>query len=141
MPELKIGYSIVMLADLFPDSGGHTPRSLGGTPVTVMVYVPDVDAVFTRAITAGATAERAVEDQFYGDRAGQFLDPFAHKGTVALSRGRARRVAGRGPLSNAGSQLGERDREPSGRGDIDGDFVVVAADVLHEGVSGGQDNR
>lgn len=44
-----------------------------------MVYAPDVDAVFTRAITAGATAERAVEDQFYGDRAGQFLDPFGHK--------------------------------------------------------------
>lgn len=81
--ELQIGDSMVMLADVFPDMGGQTPGSLGGTAVTVMVYVEDVDAVFDRAITAGATAERPVEDQFYGDRAGQFVDPFGHKWFVA----------------------------------------------------------
>lgn len=81
--ELAIGDSLVMLADVFPDMGGQTPRDLGGTPVTIMVYVEDVDAVFDRAIKAGATEERKVENQFYGDRAGQFVDPFGHKWFVA----------------------------------------------------------
>ena len=81
--ELEIGDSLVMLADVFPEMGGQTPQSLGGTPVTVMVYVDNVDAVFDRAIAAGATVEREVQDQFYGDRAGQFIDPFGHKWFVA----------------------------------------------------------
>jgi PhnB protein len=81
--ELEIGDSVVMLADSFPDMGAPTPKQLGGTPVTVMVYVEDVDATFERALAAGATAERKVEDQFYGDRAGQFADPFGHKWFVA----------------------------------------------------------
>jgi len=74
---------VVMLADAFPDMGGQTPKGLGGTPVTVMVYVENVDAVFARAVAAGATVEREVGDQFYGDRAGQFVDPFGHKWFVA----------------------------------------------------------
>lgn len=81
--ELQIGDSLVMLADSNPDMGGKTPAELGGTPVTMMVYIEDVDAVFDRAIDAGATAERKVEDQFYGDRAGQFVDPFGHKWFIA----------------------------------------------------------
>jgi PhnB protein len=81
--ELEIGDSVLMLADAFPDMGAPTPQSLGGTPVTVMVYVEDVDDVFDRAIKAGATEERKVENQFYGDRAGQFADPFGHKWFVA----------------------------------------------------------
>lgn len=81
--ELDIGDSVVMLADTFPDMGNPSPHKLGGTPVTVMVYVTDVDAVFDRAIKAGATADRPVENQFYGDRAGQFTDPFGHKWFVA----------------------------------------------------------
>jgi len=81
--ELEIGDSVVMLADAFPDMGGRSPKALGGTPVTIMIYVQDVDAVFDRAISAGATAERKVENQFYGDRAGQFVDPFGHKWFVA----------------------------------------------------------
>jgi PhnB protein len=81
--ELEIGDSVVMLADAFPDMGNQTPAALGGTPVTVMVYVADVDAVFDRALKAGATEERKVENQFYGDRAGQFMDPFGHKWFVA----------------------------------------------------------
>jgi PhnB protein len=81
--ELEIGDSLLMLSDAFPGMGGQTPHSLGGTPVTLMVYVEDVDAVFDRAIKAGATEERKVENQFYGDRAGQFVDPFGHKWFVA----------------------------------------------------------
>lgn len=81
--ELEFGDSLIMLADAMPDMGGQTPGSLGGTPVTIMVYVEDVDAVFERAIKVGAVAEREVENQFYGDRAGQFLDPFGHRWFVA----------------------------------------------------------
>ena len=81
--ELAIGDSIVMLADAFPEMGGTTPLALGGKPVSVMVYVADVDDVFLLAVAAGATADRPVEDQFYGDRAGQFTDPFGHKWLVA----------------------------------------------------------
>ena len=81
--ELEIGDSVVMLADEFPEMGGRSPKTIGGTPVTVMVYVEDVDATFGRALAEGATKERDVEDQFYGDRAGQFADPFGHKWFVA----------------------------------------------------------
>lgn len=81
--ELDIGRSMVMLADVFPEMGNAAPGTLGGTPVTVMVYVEDVDDVFRRAVEAGATADRPVEDQFYGDRAGQFTDPYGHKWFVA----------------------------------------------------------
>ena len=81
--ELDIGRSMIMLADTFPEMGNSSPPTLGGTPVTVMVYVEDVDDVYRRAVEAGATADRPVEDQFYGDRAGQFTDPFGHKWFVA----------------------------------------------------------
>ena len=80
--ELEIGDSLMMLSDTF-DMGGPSPKSLGGTPVSVMVYVDDVDAVFARALKNGATEERPVENQFYGDRSGQFTDPFGHKWFVA----------------------------------------------------------
>jgi PhnB protein len=81
--ELQIGESIVMLADEFPDMGVRGPKSIGGTPVTLHVYVEDVDAVFDAALAAGATSVRAVEDQFYGDRVGQFEDPFGHHWSIA----------------------------------------------------------
>jgi PhnB protein len=81
--ELQIGDSIVMLADEYPEMGLKGPKSLGGTPVTMSVYVEDVDGVFDRAVKAGATSLRPVEDQFYGDRAGQFEDPFGHRWSVA----------------------------------------------------------
>jgi PhnB protein len=82
--ELEIGDSLVMLSDPFPDMGGApSPKALGGSPVTLMVYVPDVDEVYGRAIKAGATGIRPVEDQFYGDRSGQFADPFGHRWNVA----------------------------------------------------------
>jgi PhnB protein len=81
--ELEIGDSVVMVADEFPEMGGRSPKTLGGTPVTLMVYVEDVDDVFGRALRGGATVVRAVQDQFYGDRSGMFEDPFGHRWNVA----------------------------------------------------------
>ena len=76
--ELLIGDSHVMLADESPDGGWRSPQSVGGTPVTMVLYVEDVDAVFRQALEAGATALREVKDQFYGDRMGTLRDPFGH---------------------------------------------------------------
>ena len=72
-----------MLADEFPEMGVRSPRAVGGTPVTISVYVDDVDRVFDAALTARATEIRAVENQFYGDRTGHFEDPFGHRWSVA----------------------------------------------------------
>jgi PhnB protein len=81
--ELQIGDSVLMLADEFPGMSAPSPKALGGTPVTVMVYVEDVDKTFATALGAGATEIHAVQNQFYGDRSGQFEDPFGHRWTVA----------------------------------------------------------
>jgi PhnB protein len=81
--ELQLGDSLIMLADEHPELGIRGPRTIGGTPVTISVYVEDVDAVFDRALKAGATALRPVRREFYGDRTGQFEDPFGHRWSVA----------------------------------------------------------
>jgi PhnB protein len=81
--ELQLGDSLIMLADEYPELGIRSPKALGGSPVTISVYVEDVDAAFDRALRAGAKALRPVEDQFYGDRIGQFEDPFGHRWSVA----------------------------------------------------------
>lgn len=81
--ELRIGDSVVMVADEFPDLGFRGPRSIGGTPVNLYVYVEDVDAVFAEALSRGATEVSAVKDEFYGDRVGHFEDPFGHRWHVA----------------------------------------------------------
>jgi len=81
--ELQIGNSVIMLADEFPDMNVRGPKTIGGTPVTVMVYVEDVDQAFDRAIKGGAKEIRPVMDQFYGDRSGEFEDPFGHRWNVA----------------------------------------------------------
>ena len=81
--ELQLGDSIIMLADENPDIGVLGPKTIGGTPVTISVYVEDVDAAFEAAAAEGATVLRQVEDQFYGDRTGQFEDPFGHHWSVA----------------------------------------------------------
>jgi PhnB protein len=81
--ELEIGDSLIMLADEFPDMGARSPKTVGGTPVSMLVYVEDADGVFDRAIQAGAKAFSPVEDKFYGDRTGQFEDPFGHQWSVA----------------------------------------------------------
>lgn len=77
--EIVIGDSHVMLADENPDIGSHAPQPGTRTPVGIMLYVNDVDAVFNRAVAAGAKVERALADQFYGDRTGGIIDPFGHR--------------------------------------------------------------
>ena len=77
--EVRIGDSIVMLADEHPEIGARAPKAFGGTPVSLHVYVKDVDAVAAQAITAGARVVRPVQDQFYGDRNGTLEDPFGHQ--------------------------------------------------------------
>lgn len=81
--EVKIGDSPIMLADEFPDMGIVGPQSLGGTSVMLHLYVDDVDKTFQTAIDAGATVKRPIEDQFYGDRSGQIVDPFGHAWNIA----------------------------------------------------------
>ena len=71
-----------MLADEWPDMGHLGPKARGGTTVSLMVYVPDVDSAFRKAIDAGATEKQAVKDQFYGDRSGTLEDPFGHMWTI-----------------------------------------------------------
>jgi PhnB protein len=80
--EIRIGDSMVMLADEDHETDHRGPRALGGTPVSLVLYVEDVDAVFDRAIRAGGMTRRAVADQFYGDRTGMLEDPFGHVWTV-----------------------------------------------------------
>lgn len=81
--ELQLGDSVVMLSDEFPDMGNQSPKTVGGTPVVLSVYVEDVDDVFDRAVKAGATVVSPVTTQFYGDRSGLFEDPFGHRWSVA----------------------------------------------------------
>ena len=81
--ELEIGDSLVMLADEHPQMDALGPKSVGGTPVSLLVYVEDVDDTFERAIDAGAKQLEPVDDKFYGDRSGTFEDPFGHHWNVA----------------------------------------------------------
>ena len=76
--EIKIGDSPIMLADEFPEMGYKGPQTLGGSPVSIMIYVEDVDTIFNQAVAAGATVKEAVTDKFYGDRLGTVTDPFGH---------------------------------------------------------------
>lgn len=80
--ELKIGDSMLMLADEYPEMNCRGPHHVGGTPVSLVLYVPDVDAVVARAVAAGAKLVRPVADQFYGDRTGTLEDPFGHSWNV-----------------------------------------------------------
>ena len=81
--DLALGDSLVMLSDEWPEVGVVSPRTLGGTPASMSVYVEDADATFAAALAAGATVLRPVEQQFYGDRSGQFEDPWGHRWGVA----------------------------------------------------------
>jgi PhnB protein len=76
--EIKIGKANIMLADEYPEMGFLSPTSLGGSPVTIHLYVEDVDTLARQAEAEGAKVLRPVADQFYGDRAGKFEDPFGH---------------------------------------------------------------
>jgi PhnB protein len=81
--EIKIGDSVIMLADEHPAMGYRSPRTLGGSGVSILLYLEDVDGVFERAVKHGAKAQRPVANQFYGDRSGTLEDPFGHVWTVA----------------------------------------------------------
>ncbi len=81
--ELKIGDSIIFLSDEFPNMGGKSPQTLGGHSGGVYLYVPDVDDVYRRAIAAGGKASTPVTDMFWGDRHGNFTDPFGHSWGVS----------------------------------------------------------
>jgi PhnB protein len=81
--ELKIGDSIIMLADEHPEIDARSPQAYGGTPVSLMLYVADVDDVFKRALSAGAKEVHPLKDQFYGDRSGGISDPFGHQWTLS----------------------------------------------------------
>lgn len=82
--EIKVGDSPIMLADEGRDYKAPQPGS--GTPVSLMIYVPDVDKTFSQAVSAGAKSTRAVEDQFYGDRLGTLVDPFGHVWSIATHK-------------------------------------------------------
>lgn len=81
--EIRIGDSAVLLADEFPEMGIRGPESLGGTSVSLLLYVENVDETFRRALECGATEVRPVQNQFYGDRTGTLRDPFGHQWTIA----------------------------------------------------------
>ena len=81
--EVKIGDSPVMFGEENPAWGNKSPQSLGGTPSGLCIYVADCDAVFNRALAAGATVMKPLANQFYGDRSGTVIDPFGHAWTIA----------------------------------------------------------
>lgn len=84
--EIQIGDSRIMLADEMPQMSYRSPQSLGGTPVSILLYVNDVDSQFATAVTAGASVTQPVRDQFYGDRSGTLTDPFGHVWTIATHK-------------------------------------------------------
>jgi uncharacterized glyoxalase superfamily protein PhnB len=85
--EIKIGDSFVMLADEFPEmGGGKSPEALGGSPVGLMIYVPDVDATFNQAVAAGAKVKMPPTDMFWGDRYSKVTDPFGHEWAIATHK-------------------------------------------------------
>jgi PhnB protein len=81
--EIEIGDALLMIADEYPDIGFVSPKTVGGTPVLLHVYVEDVDATVERAVAAGATILRPAENHFYGDRSGEIEDPFGHRWNVS----------------------------------------------------------
>jgi PhnB protein len=84
--EIKIGDSPIMLADEFPEIGARSPQRFGGSPVSILLYVEDVDALFSQAVAAGGKVLRPVKDQFYGDRSGGVTDPFGHVWYIATHK-------------------------------------------------------
>lgn len=81
--EIQIGNSRIMLADEHPQMGYRSPKALGGSAASIMLYVEDVDRVFKRAVDAGARTQQELKNQFYGDRSGTIIDPFGHIWTIA----------------------------------------------------------
>jgi PhnB protein len=84
--EVSIGSSRIMLADEHPEIQALSPKTIGGSPVSIHLYVEDVDAAVDRAVAAGAKLIRPVVDQFYGDRVGGIEDPFGHRWFIATHK-------------------------------------------------------
>ncbi len=84
--EFKIGDASIMISDEYPDMDVLSPHALGGSPVTIHLYVQDVDTLFAQAVAAGARVLRPVANQFYGDRAGRLVDPFGHVWFLATNK-------------------------------------------------------
>jgi len=84
--ELKLGDSVFMLSNEYPEMKSHSPKSIGGSPVSMYVYVDDVDALFSKAVSAGAKVLDPVKDQFWGDRHGRLEDPFGHLWSIATQK-------------------------------------------------------
>ncbi|MDQ1390824.1 MAG: PhnB protein [Acidobacteriaceae bacterium] len=84
--ELRIGDSLFMLADEFPQFGSLSPQAIGGSAMGLHIYVEDVDSAFERATKAGANVEMPVSDMFWGDRYGKLVDPFGHKWSIATHK-------------------------------------------------------
>jgi PhnB protein len=84
--EIKIGDSIVMLADEMPGTGSQAPQSLGGTTCGILIYVENADTTFNQAVSAGAQVEAPLADMFWGDRYGRLKDPFGHSWSVATHK-------------------------------------------------------
>jgi PhnB protein len=81
--EIKIGDSLIMLAEETPNSGVRSPQSLNGSTVSIFVYFEDVDSVFNKALAAGAKEVQRLADMFWGDRYGRLTDPFGHSWSLA----------------------------------------------------------
>ena len=84
--EIQIGNSRIMIGEECLEWGSSSPKTLGGSPVGICLYVEDVDAAADRAVAAGATLSKPVADQFYGDRSGKLEDPYGHVWTVATHK-------------------------------------------------------
>jgi PhnB protein len=84
--ELKIGDSVIMLADEFPQGGNKSPQSLGGTTVNIFLYFADVDSAWNQAVSAGAKVDQPLADMFWGDRYGKLIDPFGHSWSLATHK-------------------------------------------------------
>jgi PhnB protein len=84
--EIRIGDSAIMLADEYPDMGFRGPKAYGGSPMSLMIYTDDCDAMFDRAVAGGAKTIKPLADQFYGDRSGTIEDPFGHMWTIATHK-------------------------------------------------------
>ncbi|HUK92350.1 MAG TPA: VOC family protein [Blastocatellia bacterium] len=84
--EIAVGDSRIMLADEAPDFGALSPQTVGGSPIKLHLYVEDADRTVERAVKAGATLLRPVDDQFYGDRGGLISDPFGYSWFIATHK-------------------------------------------------------
>lgn len=81
--EIKIGNSPLMVSDEWPDMGYRSPKAYGGSSIGIMIYCEDADAMFAKAVAAGATVKKPLQDQFYGDRSGSVTDPWGHEWSIA----------------------------------------------------------